>query len=81
MIEDVAWCKLTGLIATACGDDQIRIFKEADVSSKNEPTFELESKILAHRQDVNTVRWNPVVAGMLLSTSDDGDLKIWKFNL
>jgi WD40 repeat protein len=80
-IYDVAWCKLTGLIATACGDDHIRIFKEADNSTKNEPSFELETKILAHRQDVNAVKWNPVVAGLLLSTSDDGDVKLWRFKL
>lgn len=79
-IYDVAWCKLTGLIATACGDDQIRIFKESETSTKNEPTFELETRILAHKQDVNCVKWNPVVPGLLMSTSDDGDIKLWKFN-
>lgn len=79
-VYDVVWCKLTGLIATACGDDHIRIFKEAEDSNKNEPIFELEAKILAHKQDVNAVKWNPVVPGLLLSTSDDGDLKLWKFN-
>jgi len=80
-IYDVAWCKLTGLIATACGDDHIRVFKESETSNKNEPTFELETNILAHKQDVNAVKWNPVVPGLLLSTSDDGDIKLWKFNL
>ncbi|KAL7051177.1 hypothetical protein ACKWTF_004370 [Chironomus riparius] len=79
-IYDISWCKLTGLIATACGDDHIRIFKEADNSTKNEPIFDLETKILAHKQDVNAVKWNPVIPGLLLSTSDDGDIKIWKFN-
>lgn len=80
-VYDIAWCKHSGLIATACGDDHIRIFKEADNSTKNEPIFELEAKILAHKQDVNSVMWNPIIPGLLLSTSDDGDIKVWKFNL
>uniref|UniRef100_U5EWL9 Probable cytosolic iron-sulfur protein assembly protein Ciao1 n=1 Tax=Corethrella appendiculata TaxID=1370023 RepID=U5EWL9_9DIPT len=77
-VYDISWCKLTGLIATACGDDMIRIFKEADNSNADEPTFELIWSQLAHTQDTNTVEWNPVVPGVLVSTSDDGDIKIWK---
>lgn len=42
--------------------------------------FELVTQIHAHRQDVNTVSWNPVVPGLLLSASDDGDVKLWKFS-
>ncbi|XP_037920201.1 probable cytosolic iron-sulfur protein assembly protein Ciao1 [Hermetia illucens] len=79
-VYDIAWCKLTGLIVTACGDDAIRIFKEDDNSSKNEPTFSLVCTMhKAHEQDVNTVTWNPVTPGQLLSTSDDGTIRIWKF--
>lgn len=79
-IYDVAWCRLTGLIATACGDDMIRIFKESETSTKNEPVFEMLTKIHGHKQDVNSIKWNPVVPGLLLSTSDDGDIKLWKFS-
>lgn len=69
-----------GLIATACGDDMIRIFKECDDSAINQPTFELIlAQHHAHTQDVNTVKWCPHTAGLLLSTSDDGEVKIWKF--
>lgn len=58
----------------------IRIFKEADESNENEPTFELVLSVhRAHTQDVNTVAWCPHKTGLLLSTSDDGDAKIWKF--
>ncbi|NWV83469.1 CIAO1 protein, partial [Dasyornis broadbenti] len=28
-IYDVAWCPLTGAVATACGDDAVRVFQEA----------------------------------------------------
>lgn len=75
------FCEIfAGLIATGSGDDMIRIFKEADVSDKNQPTFELVlSMHRAHSQDVNTVEWCPHTAGLLLSTSDDGEVKVWKY--
>ena len=58
----------------------IRIFKEAQDSDKNQPTFELiTTEHRAHSQDVNSISWNPVIAGVLVSTSDDGDIKLWKF--
>ncbi|XP_055311430.1 probable cytosolic iron-sulfur protein assembly protein Ciao1 [Sitodiplosis mosellana] len=80
-VYDISWCKLTGLIATACGDDMIRIFKESDGSDKNQPNFELLLSVhRAHTQDVNTVAWCPHTAGLLLSTSDDGEVKVWKFS-
>lgn len=71
---------LSGLLATGCGDDIVRIFRETEDSTKNEPTFELVvSEHRAHSQDVNTVRWHPTTEGLLLTTSDDGDAKIWKY--
>lgn len=79
-IYDISWCKLSGLIVTACGDDIIRVFKEGEDSTKNESVFELvTTEHEAHSQDVNTVTWNPKVTGELVSTSDDGEAKIWKF--
>lgn len=81
VVYDVSWCKITGLIATACGDDTIRIFKEdSEHSTKNEPIFNLVARVdRAHSQDVNTVLWDPKHRGQLLSCSDDGTIKIWKF--
>lgn len=79
-IYDIAWCHKTNLIATASGDDIVRIFSEAVDSNPNEPTFELACmKNDAHSQDVNAVKWNPEVAGQLISCSDDGDIKIWNY--
>jgi cytosolic iron-sulfur protein assembly protein CIAO1 len=79
-IYDISWCKITGLLATACGDNIIRIFKECVNSTANQPNFELiYTETYAHAQDVNTIKWNPVNQGMLVSTSDDGEVKIWKF--
>ncbi|XP_055390027.1 probable cytosolic iron-sulfur protein assembly protein Ciao1 [Condylostylus longicornis] len=79
-VYDISWCKLTGLIATACGDDAIRIIKEDENSSKNEPTFSVVATVHhAHAQDVNTVTWDPITPGQLLSTSDDSSIKIWRY--
>jgi len=70
---------LTDLIATACGDNSIRIFKEEDLSDCNQPSFSCISHVSeAHSQDINSVQWNPVVKGVLASCSDDGLVKIWK---
>lgn len=78
-VYDISWCKQSGLLATACGDDMVRIFKEAEGSSPNEPTFEMVDSKHVHSQDVNTVEWNPAVIGLLVTTSDDGDVKLWKY--
>ena len=79
-VYDVDWCHQSGLIATAGGDDSIRIFNEATSSdSKNSPNFEcVISKTAAHEEDVNCVAWNPSVPGLLASCGDEGDLKLWK---
>lgn len=58
----------------------LRIFQEADDSTKETPTFELIwTEHNAHAQDVNTCRWHPKLGGLLLSTSDDGEAKVWQF--
>lgn len=78
-VYDISWCHATGLIATACGDDIIRIFKEAEDSDPNAPTFELIcTQLNAHAQDVNCVTWNPTGNGELMSCSDDGEIRLWK---
>ena len=80
-IYDIDWCKKTGLIVTACGDDIIRIFKEENDSDPNQPTFNMVCAMeSAHTQDVNSVQWNPVEVGLLASASDDGDVKIWFYS-
>jgi len=79
-VYDVSWCHNTGLIATACGDDIIRIFKETEDSDPNQPTFVLYHTChKAHTQDVNSVMWNPSVQGLLASASDDAEVKLWQF--
>lgn len=80
-IYDVDWCKKTGLIVTACGDDVIRIFAEDSESNRNEPNFNLVfSMDNAHTQDVNCVQWNPSMSGFVASASDDGTVKVWFYS-
>jgi len=77
-IYDVKWCKLTGLIATASGDDGVRVFSENVALQNDEPSFSCVSHASkAHTQEVNGVSWNPVQAGLLASCSDDGFVKLW----
>ncbi|KAJ2952816.1 hypothetical protein O0L34_g7181 [Tuta absoluta] len=80
-IYDIAWCHKTGLLATASGDDIVRIFKETEDSDPNAPNFELVcTKHSAHAQDVNCVKWNPAGNGDLLSCSDDGEIRMWHYS-
>jgi len=78
-IYDVSWCKLTGAIATACGDDHVRIFCESsDSGDVDQPSFRLQCVThQGHTQDVNSVSWNPKQPGLLASASDDGLVKLW----
>lgn len=80
-VYDIDWCHKTGLLATACGDDIIRVFKETEVSDADAPSFELVcTKQNAHSQDVNCVMWNTTGNGELLSCSDDGVIRIWNYS-
>jgi len=81
-VYDIAWCHTTDLIATACADDSVRIFKQADLSDPHQPTFELVQSIHhAHSQDVNSVSWHPTEPGVIVTASDDGSVKIWKITV
>ncbi|KAL1132570.1 hypothetical protein AAG570_010522 [Ranatra chinensis] len=79
-VYDIAWAHdASGLIATACADNAIRIFREADDSNPHEPTFDLiYTQYKAHDQDVNAVSWHPIQPGVLVSASDDSSVRMWK---
>ena len=79
-IYDIHWCHQTGLIATACADDAIRVFGEEPDSDPHAPNFQLLVTVpRAHDQDVNSVAWNPSVPGLLASCSDDMSVKLWQY--
>lgn len=73
-------CRLTGALATACGDDGVRVFKEEAASDPEQPLFYVSAHVpKAHSQDVNCVAWNPKEKGLLATCSDDGEIAIWNY--
>ncbi|KRY35314.1 putative cytosolic iron-sulfur protein assembly protein CIAO1 -like protein, partial [Trichinella spiralis] len=76
-IFDIDWCSKLDLIATACGDNNIRLFQFE--SERDEDNFHLIQKIdNAHNADVNSIAWNPVKMGLLASCSDDRTVSLWQ---
>uniref|UniRef100_W5KFI7 Probable cytosolic iron-sulfur protein assembly protein CIAO1 n=1 Tax=Astyanax mexicanus TaxID=7994 RepID=W5KFI7_ASTMX len=79
-VYDVAWDRLTGALATACGDDGIRVFKEDPAADPEQPVFNLTAHVpKAHSQDVNCVAWHPQEVGVMATCSDNGEIAIWKY--
>ena len=82
-IYSVKWSKLNNLIATGSADNKIHIFKETSSNESGESTSSLALLHVeeeAHSQDCNCVDWHPTQANILASCSDDGVIKIWRFN-
>ncbi len=78
---DMLRCRLTGALATACGDDGVRVFREDLTADPEQPVFFMSAHVpKAHSQDINCVSWNPKEAGLLATCSDDGEFAIWKYN-
>ncbi|KAL3229363.1 hypothetical protein MRX96_023670 [Rhipicephalus microplus] len=75
-VYSVSWCPLTGLLATGCGDNGVRVFVE-EQSGSGEPSWRLACHE-SHEQDVNSVAWNPSTPGLLASAGDEGRVRIWK---
>lgn len=74
---------MTDLIATASADNSIHIFKEEQNNNElqDQPSIRQQAIVdQAHEQDVNCISWNPVEPGILASCSDDGTIKLWRFN-
>ena len=84
LVRDVAWAPHIGrsfqLIATACKDGHVRVFKLTPKSmNKTKPVFTIEqvADFDDHQGEVWRVEWN--VTGTILSSSgDDGKLRLWK---
>lgn len=73
-------CPLTGALATACGDDGVRVFKEDETADPDQPVFSLSAHVpKAHTQDVNCIAWHPKEAGLLVSCSDNGEIAVWNY--
>ncbi|XP_044753126.1 probable cytosolic iron-sulfur protein assembly protein Ciao1 [Coccinella septempunctata] len=78
-IYDLSWSP-TGLIATASGDDGLRIFREETGLGTDKNVYKLIAENRqAHSQDLNSVAWNPIDPSVLVTASDDGEIKVWHF--
>ncbi|XP_015911178.2 probable cytosolic iron-sulfur protein assembly protein CIAO1 homolog [Parasteatoda tepidariorum] len=78
-IYDISWCPLTNYIATASGDNGIKVFYEDQNSETDSPSFNLLASVSdAHESDVNSVVFNPKISGLLASGSDDYTIKLWE---
>eukprot|EP00045_Choanoeca_perplexa_P007157 m.63172 g.63172 ORF g.63172 m.63172 type:complete len:362 (-) comp13958_c0_seq8:215-1300(-) len=87
-IYSVSVCKRTGLIATGCGDNTLRVFQEKVDSNPHEPSFELVGSQAAHTQDINCVAFAPPSktgqdgsSVLLASCSDDESVAVWEITL
>ena len=77
-IYGVSWSRANGMIATASGDNSIKIFAETTPKGG----FALVHVIPdAHELDVNSVAWHPHEPGVLASGSDDQCVRVWTLSL
>lgn len=68
-------------LATACGDNFVRIFQAADEATL--AAWTCVAEVEAHEGDVNCVAWCPTRlpggGAILASCGDDGNVSIWRF--
>jgi len=81
-VHDVAWAPNMGrtyhLIATACKDQHVRIWK-LKYSKAKKYEVELVARLGQHKSAVWRVSWN-VTGTILASTGDDGAARLWKID-
>jgi nucleoporin SEH1 len=81
IVHDVAWAPNLGrsyhLIATASRDQKIRLYQ---VTEGTPLKVELLATLSDHHAEVWRVEWN-VTGTVLISSGDDGRVRLWKANL
>eukprot|EP00056_Hartaetosiga_gracilis_P004244 m.72912 g.72912 ORF g.72912 m.72912 type:complete len:104 (-) comp11760_c0_seq3:87-398(-) len=80
-IFDVDWSKSNNKIATACGDNNVRVFSvelEREEGEERESAhLQLLQTLKGHKQDVNGVAWCEKNSNLLASASDDETVIVW----
>jgi len=73
----------TASIASACGDNHVRVFQPKDKSSME--SWICAADVEAHASDVNCVAWCPKPlpdgAALLASAGDDNEVVLWRFGV
>jgi WD40 repeat protein len=80
-IYSVSWSRANDCIATASGDDCLRVFRllSGEQAGAAGTRCELLAQMPhAHATDINCVAWNPVFGPLLASCSDDCSIKLWR---
>lgn len=82
LIRSVSWAPSMGrnfhLIATACKDGYVRIFKAIEAVN-GDLKIETIAKMRDHQLEVWRVSWN-ITGTILSSAGDDGKVRLWKSN-
>ncbi|CAN0213034.1 unnamed protein product [Pylaiella littoralis] len=66
-------------LATAAGDDALRVFYECGKGDGATFGLDVEAKH-AHAGDVNCVRWSPSGGGVLATCGDDDLIRVWLYS-
>lgn len=81
VVPSAAGVQQVSSVATACGDNCVRVFQPHDETSLS--SWNCVAEVVAHTGDVNAVAWyhqlTPGGGAILASAGDDSDVALWGF--
>lgn len=78
-IYDVSWCNNNHVIASCSGDNSIVLYKKSEDPVDDGNFISIARIQDAHGCDINSIAWNPKIAGLLASGGDDEAIKLWNY--